>query len=47
MKRCLVVLMISICGMTLIGSVNAAEFPERDLQGVIMWGAGGATDNNV
>ena len=22
-----------------------AEYPERDLQGVIMWGAGGATDN--
>ena len=37
--------MISICGLTLLGSVNAAEFPERDLQGVIMWGAGGATDN--
>jgi tripartite-type tricarboxylate transporter receptor subunit TctC len=27
------------------GSGMAADFPDKDLQGVIMWGAGGATDN--
>lgn len=26
-------------------SVQAAGFPDKDLQGIIMWGAGGATDN--
>jgi putative tricarboxylic transport membrane protein len=27
------------------GAGIAADFPDKDLQGVIMWGAGGATDN--
>ena len=27
------------------GAGMAADFPEKDLQGAIMWGAGGATDN--
>ncbi len=25
--------------------IQAADFPDRDLQGIIQWGAGGATDN--
>jgi len=27
------------------GTAFAADYPDRDLQGIIMWGAGGATDN--
>ena len=27
------------------GTAPAAGFPDKDLQGIIMWGAGGATDN--
>lgn len=36
-----------LAGAVVIGLTGAAaaDFPERDLQGVIMWGAGGATDN--
>ena len=45
MKRCLVLLILSICGFVLLGPVQAADFPQKDLQGIIMWGAGGATDN--
>jgi tripartite-type tricarboxylate transporter receptor subunit TctC len=29
----------------IVFSAYAADFPDRDLQGIIMWGAGGATDN--
>lgn len=31
-----------VCGFT--GSVFAAEYPEKNLQGIIMWGAGGGMD---
>lgn len=30
--------------MSLVAGTAAAEFPERELLGVVMWGAGGATD---
>lgn len=43
MKRKLFVFLVLAVG--LYGSAVAAGFPEKDLQGVIMWGAGGATDN--
>lgn len=38
----------AVAGLALLGAAtagNAADFPAKDLQGVIMWGAGGATDN--
>jgi len=44
MKRCALLLVFMLCGVTLI-SAHASDFPTKDLQGVIMWGAGGATDN--
>lgn len=33
-----------VIGMASLGAMAAAEYPEREIQGVIMWGAGGATD---
>lgn len=44
MKRFVLLLVVMLCGFTLV-SAHAADFPKKDLQGVIMWGAGGATDN--
>lgn len=44
MKRCVFLLVVLLCGFTLV-SAQAADYPKKDLQGVIMWGAGGATDN--
>jgi tripartite-type tricarboxylate transporter receptor subunit TctC len=32
------------CALSLFAASAAAAFPERELSGVIMWGAGGATD---
>ncbi|PXF31662.1 tricarboxylate transport protein TctC [Pokkaliibacter plantistimulans] len=34
-----------LAGSLSLSSAFAADFPDKDLQGVIMWGAGGATDN--
>jgi len=31
-------------GVSVTGMVNAEDFPEREVLGVVMWGAGGATD---
>ena len=45
MKKCLLLLIVSFFSIALLASANAADFPQKDLQGVIMWGAGGATDN--
>ena len=43
MKRLLLVSMVlAVC---CLGIAFAADYPDRDLQGIIMWGAGGATDN--
>ncbi len=39
------VLAVAAVLLALASSVPAAEFPARDLSGIIMWGAGGATDN--
>lgn len=44
MKRCMLLLSALLCGLFLV-SAQAADYPAKDLQGVIMWGAGGATDN--
>lgn len=44
MKKCVLLLVVMLCGITLV-SAQAADYPTKDLQGVIMWGAGGATDN--
>ena len=36
---------LAVAGLTVMASsVLAADYPDKDLQGVIMWGAGGATD---
>jgi tripartite-type tricarboxylate transporter receptor subunit TctC len=43
MKRLLLLSMILM--VCCFGSAVAADYPAKDLQGVIMWGAGGATDN--
>ncbi len=34
----------AVAALALSAGVAAAEFPERELLGVVMWGAGGATD---
>lgn len=41
LKRILAVATIAV----MAGSAQAQDYPSRDLQGTIMWGAGGATDN--
>ena len=37
-----IVALLTVCFLT---SAQAADFPAKDLSGVIQWGAGGATDN--
>jgi len=37
-----VVALLTVCFLT---SAQAADFPTKDLSGIIQWGAGGATDN--
>lgn len=44
MKRLLSLTLASASALIVAGQVAWAEFPEKDLLGVIMWGAGGATD---
>lgn len=43
-KSCLFVLSIAL-SIILCNPAMGADYPSRDLQGIIMWGAGGATDN--
>jgi len=43
MKRML--WLVAVLAVGGFGLAQAAGYPDRDLQGVIMWGAGGATDN--
>ncbi|KPJ75823.1 MAG: tricarboxylate transport protein TctC [Deltaproteobacteria bacterium SG8_13] len=45
MKRMSLFALVSLLGACLISPALAADFPTKNLQGVIMWGAGGATDN--
>jgi tripartite-type tricarboxylate transporter receptor subunit TctC len=45
MKKYLYATLICIMVFGLAFSVFAEDFPTKDLQGFIMWGAGGATDN--
>ena len=35
---------LGAAALTLVAGLASAAFPERELTGVIMWGAGGATD---
>ena len=45
MRRLSFILIVSVLGICLFSPAYAADYPQKDLQGVIMWGAGGATDN--
>jgi tripartite-type tricarboxylate transporter receptor subunit TctC len=45
MKRLFFIIVVSAFGVCLFSPAYAADYPQKDLQGVIMWGAGGATDN--
>lgn len=45
MRKWLLHSILPAAALCLSGAALAADFPEKDLQGVIMWGAGGATDN--
>ncbi len=45
MKRFLGSMLTGIMVLGVVMSVFAADFPTKDVQGYIMWGAGGATDN--
>ena len=45
MKRLLLILIVSVFTVCFFSPTYAADYPKKDLQGVIMWGAGGATDN--
>ena len=35
---------LAVAGLAALATHAAAEFPERELVGIVMWGAGGATD---
>jgi tripartite-type tricarboxylate transporter receptor subunit TctC len=37
-------ILLAATGLTAMAGAAAADFPERELVGVVMWGAGGATD---
>lgn len=37
-------LMVAALTLSLVGLAQAADFPEKDIQGTICWGAGGETD---
>jgi tripartite-type tricarboxylate transporter receptor subunit TctC len=45
MKRRWSILIMAMFAVCLFLPAQAADYPTKDLQGVIMWGAGGATDN--
>lgn len=45
MKRLAFMLILSVVAVSSLATAYAADFPQKDLQGIIMWGAGGATDN--
>lgn len=45
MKRLTFMLIVSIVAGCSLATAYSADFPQKDLQGIIMWGAGGATDN--
>lgn len=40
MKRILTMVSLAVCSM----SISAADFPAKDIQGIIQWGPGGSTD---
>ncbi|MFC6670484.1 Bug family tripartite tricarboxylate transporter substrate binding protein [Marinobacterium aestuariivivens] len=44
-KKLYRILSTAVLTGTMAGASFAADFPEKDFQGVIMWGAGGAMDN--
>jgi len=45
LKKCMFLVLTCVVVFGMFRSSHAADFPDRDLQGIIMWGAGGATDN--
>jgi tripartite-type tricarboxylate transporter receptor subunit TctC len=45
MRRLGFMLIVSVAAVCLLSTANAADYPQKNLQGIIMWGAGGATDN--
>jgi len=45
MKKILLFVMCTLLAAGSLSPVVAADFPTKNLQGIIMWGAGGATDN--
>lgn len=45
MKRYLFPVVTFVLAFSFLVPVHAADFPDKNLQGIIMWGAGGATDN--
>ncbi|MCX2525156.1 tripartite tricarboxylate transporter substrate binding protein [Larsenimonas rhizosphaerae] len=45
LKTLLATLTFSAGAMLLAGPAQAADYPQRNIEGIIQWGAGGATDN--
>jgi tripartite-type tricarboxylate transporter receptor subunit TctC len=45
MKSLALMLIVSVITVWSLSIACAADYPQKDLQGIIMWGAGGATDN--
>ena len=45
MKRMVLLVLALMMFLLCLTPVQAADFPDKNLQGIIMWGAGGATDN--
>jgi tripartite-type tricarboxylate transporter receptor subunit TctC len=45
MKKCMFFVLSLVLIVCLVIPAYAENYPKKDLQGIIMWGAGGATDN--
>jgi fructoselysine-6-P-deglycase FrlB-like protein len=44
-RKWLIFVLASILTIGMVTLAYAGDFPERDIQGIIQWGAGGSTDN--
>jgi tripartite-type tricarboxylate transporter receptor subunit TctC len=44
-RKWLIFILASILTIGMVTLAYAGDFPERDIQGIIQWGAGGSTDN--
>lgn len=45
MKTTVLAIVVGMLALCLLPAAQAQDYPTKDIQGIIMWGAGGATDN--